>query len=491
MQPTDLIIEKRLIQLRELDTSIGSSTIQIRPMPALACDRLEITSAFNLTRPQQQKIPSPIENRVPPLPGIMVIEGPLPYPTTISAGSVNLERSENMQTTGIDARPLANDVKFAKALTSLGKEDKYDISLTLAQCGQQDATRIPRKNGFGDFCFGRLIDRGDMWNKAPATKFRDYWMKFSHGVPVQEIGGYRRHGQFPFFKLPIELRHKILRFILAPFYQYDADTKMSYIEFCISQNDVARYKTEEGYRFSKNLEHYLKTTTGSGAMDETFVREGIASRNMSRYEYVQAQARFLYKKEALQHKHKACPNRGGDYNLYARAARIISSADYPNHDFVYLDYFLADRPATRTGISKIHFTLDLEDPWINYDFGGEECFAVCKAIADIVPAGIFSSFSIHYNEHDWLDLLRSRGREEKKRIIQNLGSLLTNETFELYVGVSVVDDDHPDEYVEDVAERLSDEFEPLVQAIILQNGPKKTPEPPQTEIGGYLNNRLS
>lgn len=55
----------------------------------------------------------------------------------------------------------------------------------------------------------------------------------------------------------------------------------------------------------------------------------------------------------------------------------------------------------------------------------------------------------------------------EKQIIQSLGLLLINEYFELYVSVSVFQDDHPDEHGDHIAARLGEEFEPLVQALIL------------------------
>ncbi|KAE8440472.1 hypothetical protein EG329_007576 [Mollisiaceae sp. DMI_Dod_QoI] len=79
------------------------------------------------------------------------------------------------------------------------------------------ATRIPYNTGHGDFYFGKVFERG--WKECPVKNDdgSDNWEKGSYAAPVEEFGGFIRAGPFPFLKLPIEIRHRILRLLLKPF----------------------------------------------------------------------------------------------------------------------------------------------------------------------------------------------------------------------------------------------------------------------------------
>jgi hypothetical protein len=103
-------------------------------------------------------------------------------------------------------------------------------------------------NRYGDLCFGWLLDRH-------SSKLSIKIVSLAHGsagVPVIELDGYKRYlksyqyvlddiywlmslinsrtGPFEFFKFPIEVRHRIYRLLLGPFYTYDSRTKRSSIK---------------------------------------------------------------------------------------------------------------------------------------------------------------------------------------------------------------------------------------------------------------------
>lgn len=87
--------------------------------------------------------------------------------------------------------------------------------------------RIFYNSGYGDFCFGRLIQ-----SKRPLSQ--GWNAPGSHGAAVPELDNFVRYlpfvgcsgsviifareGTFPFFDLPLEIRHRIFRLLLGPFY---------------------------------------------------------------------------------------------------------------------------------------------------------------------------------------------------------------------------------------------------------------------------------
>ncbi|KUJ18542.1 uncharacterized protein LY89DRAFT_780598 [Mollisia scopiformis] len=67
--------------------------------------------------------------------------------------------------------------------------------------------RVPYNNGYGDFCLGRMPI-------AERRKSSFCYMK----------------GTFPWYDLPIELRTKILRYLLGSYFHVDASTDMELVE---------------------------------------------------------------------------------------------------------------------------------------------------------------------------------------------------------------------------------------------------------------------
>jgi hypothetical protein len=75
-----------------------------------------------------------------------------------------------------------------------------------------------------------------------------------------------RTGQFPFFELPVEVRKRIFRFFLGPFYKYNKEHKTDYIDVQIHCSDAQLYDLAEERRASTASIGWAfeKTTQGSG-----------------------------------------------------------------------------------------------------------------------------------------------------------------------------------------------------------------------------------
>jgi len=106
--------------------------------------------------------------------------------------------------------------------------------------------RTSYNTGYGDFCFGRLIDR-HRWRDEDLTRG-------SYVTPITELDDFQRYcikmtppqfyrltvprsGPFKFFKLPVELRHKIYRLLLWPFFIYDSTSKVSFVQLFFEEKD--------------------------------------------------------------------------------------------------------------------------------------------------------------------------------------------------------------------------------------------------------------
>ncbi|CAG8953753.1 hypothetical protein HYFRA_00006643 [Hymenoscyphus fraxineus] len=87
----------------------------------------------------------------------------------------------------------------------------------------------PFTAGYGDFCFRRNED--DLWIHGDQLQRRTMG---SNDTRVEEIGSFKRAGCFYFERLPLEIRHEILRLILAPFFHRDHETQKLYTLIDIS-----------------------------------------------------------------------------------------------------------------------------------------------------------------------------------------------------------------------------------------------------------------
>ncbi|KAE9364035.1 hypothetical protein N431DRAFT_448574 [Stipitochalara longipes BDJ] len=81
------------------------------------------------------------------------------------------------------------------------------------------SARVPYNNGFGDFYFGSLTK----YQKPKITEDMSKEEKLdrmgitgSNGIPVVELDNFQRSGNFPYTKLPFEIRERSLEFFFNP-----------------------------------------------------------------------------------------------------------------------------------------------------------------------------------------------------------------------------------------------------------------------------------
>lgn len=85
--------------------------------------------------------------------------------------------------------PEGGTPRTSTLTTAVALNNIPDSSLAASQA-VTSTTRLSYNNGYGDFCFGRLIDRHSEYHfMIKAVPLIDG----SAGVPVIELGGYRRY----------------------------------------------------------------------------------------------------------------------------------------------------------------------------------------------------------------------------------------------------------------------------------------------------------
>jgi hypothetical protein len=156
---------------------------------------------------------------------------------------------------------------------------------------------IPYRDGFGDFYFGSM----ESWERKSITETMSEEEKSelmgltdSNGVPVAELNGFQRYvngftfggmgsklmltgfprsGPFPYNKLPVEIREKIIRILLQPVFctYHNGSTLVKYTVFSPTflrdPFDHLNYGNEDLYYYSEKAAH--KNTSKCAILAET------------------------------------------------------------------------------------------------------------------------------------------------------------------------------------------------------------------------------
>ncbi|KAE9381870.1 hypothetical protein N431DRAFT_458425 [Stipitochalara longipes BDJ] len=122
------------------------------------------------------------------------------------------------------------------------------------------STGFSYNTGFGDFCFGRFIDS---YLYRANSRVPDDGM--IGNVIFKELNDFKRHGPFPFFKLPIEIRFMVYGVLLVQFFEFDYDVKTELIK--IKLDHFCNYRNLPANNlYSGDYDNYLSIISQSSGM---------------------------------------------------------------------------------------------------------------------------------------------------------------------------------------------------------------------------------
>ncbi|KAL2065170.1 hypothetical protein VTL71DRAFT_4311 [Oculimacula yallundae] len=166
---------------------------------------------------------------------------------------------------------------------------------------QQTAPRISYNNGYGDFSL--LVDRRiyrqpQCLGAEVSERTKSFW------TVVEELDGFCRRGAFPWFKLPKELRQKIIRLLLAPLSIYDAASKVRIFSVMLERDSIVPEEHEdalEGYNgdFQQHLEHKQERNKYWGTSDDE--EEPLSSEKQAEAEATFYQEKSIRLRRSLPH----------------------------------------------------------------------------------------------------------------------------------------------------------------------------------------------
>lgn len=237
------------------------------------------------------------------------------------------------------------------------------------------APKISRENGFGDFVFGRMLSherslqdcmnprkyhyaRAELVISPQGHFFTDTALLIrSNNAPIVELNEFQRYifarpnlvgvfvdfvsrsGTFPYFKLPVEIKSKIMRILLRPYYKDHSETGKEIISFYVG-NDESLHTLKP--MFSQGLEHYVKTAESylrdyrCGNIIEHEIYTFAEFKKLPKSQLNHAQMRFEMVKKHFNLHRSSHPDRMGTYELMLNsenkdiwAYRGVQSADWP------------------------------------------------------------------------------------------------------------------------------------------------------------------
>ncbi|KAE9381871.1 hypothetical protein N431DRAFT_440683 [Stipitochalara longipes BDJ] len=391
--------------------------------------------------------------------------------------------------------------------------------------------RLSYDTGYGDFCFGRLVDR---FHCSPLTGTQhddSYWREGSNAIPVPELDFSEKSSPFPFFKLPRDIRDKIYLLLLRPLYTFNRKTKSRYIAMILSDGSHAY---DDLGTYWGNFDEYLESQKaydtlfarsddfdGSDTEDEA-MNDTQSEKLLSAEEYKVQKQQFYKEKERNIHYLKAHPNRGSPYKLIIIAFRNITKLWENNHDYLLIEWirqasnvstrfraelgqliwsnveirtndnlgdmwhlpqFLDERPAASKAIRSVNIGLKMvySD---SSNWESEKFRTWCTEISQALEVEKLR-FSITIDEENIHSLSRLHGQYSG---LASSRSLRVTKKFEVKLCIRLslssmnMDDDAADD---EYRENLEREHEPLITELMLPDTLRRLP----TEVEEYLDSR--
>jgi len=264
--------------------------------------------------------------------------------------------------------------------------------------------------GYGDFCFGRPIDHKKC--KYPSCdslipeseernvlfeelgEFHRYALEFNHAKRFS-LTKYNRNGPFEFSRLPIEIRLKIIRLLLEPFFRYREGLRTSYLNLWITSFSPKR-DDREAILYSGDYDNYvselkkLEAAFSSGAEKDLSPNE--RKKQMDAFEY----HRWRYWHAQANH-----PLRTENYQMIMHAMSVDRKARLDHWPMIQLLRDLSNvSPQIRHELAKVLWTR----VHLKFDEVSEACYllprflnerpAACKSIKSISLRGFTAKIEL-------------------------------------------------------------------------------------------------
>jgi hypothetical protein len=181
-----------------------------------------------------------------------------------------------------------------------------------------------------------------------------------------------RSGPFPFFKLPLEVRERIYKLLLGPFYEYYESIKKSYTTVALERDK--RFILEL-WDNEMTFEESLKRFHLSG--------RGLSQREMAPEEYRIKEAKYYKRKTSWRHGVTPHPSRTGEYEprVYPRREQAAGGDYDENKDWLFIEWI------RQTSNVSLQFRKDLGDVfWTRTSIRSAD-------LCDGILCGCFLSFS--------------------------------------------------------------------------------------------------
>jgi hypothetical protein len=130
-----------------------------------------------------------------------------------------------------------------------------------------------------------------------------------------------RSSPFPFFKLPLEVRERIYKLLLGPFYEYHESIKKSFIAVYLGPDSKSGFDLDDE---EETFEDELKF----GSVNK---RLGLGEITFEEYQIEEAE--YYKSKDASRHRPASHPGRDRDYELSAYPIRQTARSVYEDNQY--------------------------------------------------------------------------------------------------------------------------------------------------------------
>jgi hypothetical protein len=207
--------------------------------------------------------------------------------------------------------------------TSEGPKPGASMVTTLA------SRRIPRENGFRDFCLGRILleDRrskvlfyhsnscNEIYDSVDITEWMDEELLLGNSnLLFKELGSFQKGGPFPFFKLPLDIHRKIYQMLLQPCVDFHPD-----LNLLLTTIDVSNKPDTDPNCFEGDSKMHLARL----GEEEVESLEGKEPYVMLPEEAANEERRYDKEKRALLHEGKLHPSRNHQYEVSMLIYKLV------------------------------------------------------------------------------------------------------------------------------------------------------------------------
>ncbi|KAG4439651.1 hypothetical protein IFR05_004848 [Cadophora sp. M221] len=222
--------------------------------------------------------------------------------------------------------------------TDNGVLGRAGVDRTSSSSTTTPATTLPTRNtGYGDFCFGRQdmhtlskeVIAGPLGLSIRTFYTEDEGLRSgSSNILVREVDSFERCGHFPFFDLPLDIRRKIYRELVQPFFELDPDSNQDILNFTLKkqQNIYSAADFENG-----SEAHVAARTRSLGTgTDRTSSLRRQYWRNLTKFAYKESEQLFNYDS----HIH---PERNYPYKIQTPVRKLQMGPHIVGTDWLMID----------------------------------------------------------------------------------------------------------------------------------------------------------